>query len=261
MLKQRVWTGIIGGAGFLSLVWWGGFGFTALIFFLATVAIYEWLKMNHIHIYGPAGLLTLAAVWVILSQDFTHALLGMWNLEHFFVVVILLLIMITVLSKNEFHIQKAGYVFIGILYIAFAFRAMWEVRNGENGLSLFLFILFTIWATDIFAYFVGKNLGRRKLWPVLSPNKTVEGSIAGLIGAVTIGLIFSWWTEIFSYGTVIMLSILIGITGQVGDLFESAVKRHFNTKDSGSILPGHGGILDRFDSLIAVYLLLYLLRF
>ncbi len=260
MLKQRVWTGIIGGAGFLTLVYLGGFGFTALIFFLATIAVYEWLRMNHIHIYGPAGLLTLAAVWVIISSDFTHALLGMWNLEHLLVAVVLFLILVTVLSKNQLDIQKTGYILIGILYIGFAFRAMWELRNGENGLSLFLFILFTIWATDIFAYFVGKNLGQRKLWPVLSPNKTVEGSVGGLIGAVITGLIFSWWTDIYSYTTIVILTLIIGITGQIGDLFESAVKRHFNTKDSGAILPGHGGILDRFDSLIAVYLVLYLLQ-
>jgi phosphatidate cytidylyltransferase len=115
-----------------------------------------------------------------------------------------------------------------------------------------------IWATDSGAYFIGKATGKRKLWPEISPNKTVEGSIGGVASALIIAVLFVLLTDInASVISLMAITVVLSIFGQIGDLVQSAFKRHFNVKDSGNILPGHGGILDRFDSLLFVLPLLH----
>jgi phosphatidate cytidylyltransferase len=115
-----------------------------------------------------------------------------------------------------------------------------------------------MWATDSGAYFIGKAIGKRKLWPEISPNKTVEGSIGGVVCALVVAILFVLFSNI--HATIVSLmaiTVVLSVFGQIGDLVESALKRHFNVKDSGTILPGHGGILDRFDSLLFVWPLLH----
>ena len=119
-----------------------------------------------------------------------------------------------------------------------------------------LHIAVCVWATDTFAYLVGKAIGKHKLAPSLSPGKTWEGSFGGLIGAILAGMAFSAWIhQPLALG--ISLGVLAGTVGQIGDLFESALKRERGIKDFGKLLPGHGGVLDRFDSLLFVAPLAY----
>src|SRR5690625_4805594 len=120
------------------------------------------------------------------------------------------------------------------------------------GLAYFLFVLFNIWATDSGAYFIGRSLGRRKLWPDISPNKTIGGAVGGVLSAVVIALIFQLVYPLFSLFTAALIAVIASLFGQMGDLVESALKRHYDVKDSGQLLPGHGGVLDRFDSMIFV---------
>jgi phosphatidate cytidylyltransferase len=111
--------------------------------------------------------------------------------------------------------------------------------------------LLLIWASDIGAYQLGKTFGRRKLWPDISPNKTIEGLLGGLWASTMVGICFSLWGGLgFSLGKIVLISVVVVIVGTFGDLVQSAFKRHYGVKDSGSILPGHGGVLDRFDSLM-----------
>lgn len=127
-------------------------------------------------------------------------------------------------------------------------------------MSAIFFAAVIIWSTDSGAYFIGKSLGKRKLWPEISPNKTVEGFIGGIVTAVVLSLVFQAVTGFLpSYLLVMFITLLLSIFGQLGDLVESALKRHYHVKDSGTILPGHGGILDRFDSFLFVLPFLYLL--
>ncbi|KGM44787.1 phosphatidate cytidylyltransferase, partial [Neobacillus niacini] len=108
------------------------------------------------------------------------------------------------------------------------------------------------------AYFVGKATGRTKLWPEISPNKTVEGSLGGVVCALIVAVLFSLLTDInANLLSLLVITAVLSIFGQIGDLVQSAFKRHFGVKDSGNILPGHGGILDRFDSLLFVLPLLH----
>ena len=121
-----------------------------------------------------------------------------------------------------------------------------------------VYALFTIWATDTGAYFIGRAWGKRKLWPEISPNKTVEGSIGGIVCAVVVAVIYQLFTNLFdSVALLIVMTVVLSIFGQLGDLVESAFKRHYGVKDSGNILPGHGGILDRFDSLLFILPILH----
>lgn len=164
---------------------------------------------------------------------------------------------------------------LGILYIGFtlsclvplgfdshiAESAIWALSGNSvstraaahalPGRDLLLFLFLVIWADDAFAYFVGRALGRAPLFPRISPKKTVEGSVAGLLGSLLTGWAFAQWRwPAVQWWRIILLVGLVAVAGQAGDLAESALKRGSNIKDSGKLLPGHGGLLDRMDSLL-----------
>ncbi len=163
------------------------------------------------------------------------------------------------------HYGVFGLGYIGMLFGSFvAVRALaGSVTVGglgvqDRGAWLMLHIAVCVWATDTFAYLVGRAIGKHKLAPSLSPGKTWEGSLGGLIGATLSGIAFSAWIhQPLALG--ISLGVLAGTVGQIGDLFESALKRERGIKDFGRLLPGHGGVLDRFDSLLFVTPLAYLI--
>ena len=149
---------------------------------------------------------------------------------------------------------------LGTLYVGIGFYYFIETRDA--GLTYLIFALIVVWATDSGAYFTGRKVGKRKLWPEISPNKTVEGFVGGIIWALVAAFIIHFISPLTtSYFILIGITIAASIFGQLGDLVESAIKRHYNVKDSGKILPGHGGILDRFDSLLFVLPLLHFLHF
>ena len=123
--------------------------------------------------------------------------------------------------------------------------------------------LLLVWATDTGAYLVGKQYGKRKLMPAVSPNKTIEGSLGGIAAAVLVTIVFvlvdSKVAAPHNFFVMLLLAALFSVAGQFGDLVESAIKRHFGVKDSGMFIPGHGGVLDRFDSLLFVFPIMHLL--
>lgn len=127
------------------------------------------------------------------------------------------------------------------------------ILHGEKGLQLLLYFFIAIWLCDTGAYFSGRFFGERKLAPELSPNKTLEGAIGGLGLAVFAGLGFQWIVPVFDHMIyAVIFSLIFGLGGILGDLFESFLKRYCCVKDSGCILPGHGGFLDRFDAILFV---------
>ncbi|MGD9677151.1 MAG: phosphatidate cytidylyltransferase [Vulcanibacillus sp.] len=256
-MKERIITGIVGIVFFLSLVWLGDIYFAILILLIACVGFYEYLKINKIKLISLEGLWGLFIILLIFYDN--NYIVGDNSIS---IVILLLLIylVLVVASKNMITFENIGLIIVGVLYIGYGFSYMIETRNLDNGLILTIFILFSTWASDSGAYFFGKYFGKNKLWPVISPKKTIEGSVGGVVFAIIIGLIFNYFFNITSYLLIIFIAILISILGQLGDLIESALKRSKDVKDSGSLLPGHGGILDRFDSLIFIYLVLYLIQ-
>ncbi|OIJ13131.1 phosphatidate cytidylyltransferase [Anaerobacillus alkalilacustris] len=262
-MKERIITGVIAGLAFILLIIIGGLPFTLFIMLLASIAMIELLRMKHISPYSIMGILSLLFMWVLLvPNQWIEPYIPHINRTELFLSFILIFLAITVISKNSYTFDEVGFVIISSVYVGFGFHFLIETRLAELGLWLVFFILFLIWATDTGAYFFGRAIGKRKLWPDISPKKTIEGSIGGIGCALAVGLIFNWLVPIFdSLFTVLLISIVVSIVGQLGDLVESALKRHYSVKDSGNILPGHGGILDRFDSLIFVMPILYLFHF
>lgn len=259
-MKKRVLTGVIGGLGFLAFLYWGGVGFATLLFLLSTLGYYEWIRLNDIHIKQAQGLAGLLLLWGVTGIGIRGTLFDWLTFGDLLWGVLLFLLVWTVFSKNRFHIIQTGYIIIGAIYVGAGFHAMITARLADHGFVLVLLILLATSATDTLAFFVGKKWGTRKMWPAISPNKTWEGSAGGVAGAVLIGLLFHVMSGLFSLGYVLLISITVGVVAQMGDLIESAVKRHFGVKDSGKLLPGHGGVLDRFDSWLFVFFVLGLFR-
>ena len=151
------------------------------------------------------------------------------------------------------YFSAVATTILGVLYVALPLTFLMPLRfkDEANGRQVVLFLFIVIWAGDIFAYFVGRTIGRHFLFPRVSPKKTFEGAIAGLAGSILVGWGFAhWFWRSADLKLVIILAGVVAIAGQIGDFAESALKRGAGMKDSGSILPGHGGMLDRIDALL-----------
>ncbi|MNC35800.1 Phosphatidate cytidylyltransferase [compost metagenome] len=166
-----------------------------------------------------------------------------------------MLLAVTVVSKNKVTIDHAAVVFVGIIYIGFGFHYMVSSRWIEtDGLFWTLLTFLCIWASDAGAYFAGVAFGKTPMWPTISPKKTIEGAVGGLLLAVLVALAFHFFApDTLGLGRAAGIGILAAAVGQMGDLIQSAYKRVKGIKDTGTILPGHGGILDRVDSWLIVF--------
>ncbi|MET3575289.1 phosphatidate cytidylyltransferase [Bhargavaea ullalensis] len=262
-MKTRIITAVVAGLLFVPLVIIGGLPFTLAVFLLAAIGMYELLRMKHISIASIPGLLAVLALFSFLLKphwaDAVASFTGYTKIEVVYALVLLLLVY-TVVVKNRFTFEHAAFTVLAMLYLGIGFYYLIITRDA--GLEYIVFALIVVWLTDTGAYFTGRAIGKRKLWPEISPNKTVEGFIGGIAAAVIAACIFQVFMPVtHSYLILIGVTILASVMGQIGDLVESALKRYYGVKDSGKILPGHGGILDRFDSLLFVLPLLNLLHF
>ncbi|MBC7765992.1 MAG: phosphatidate cytidylyltransferase [Hyphomonadaceae bacterium] len=172
-------------------------------------------------------------------------------------VYLLLLFVIYLLRFKTITFGEIAIVFLSAVYISFFLAHILFTRLLPNGNIIILFIFAGAFMTDTFAYFSGMLLGKHKLCPSISPNKTVEGAIGGLLGVTVFFVILGSCVHVFgaytiNYINLTILGLLCGVTAQIGDLSASLIKRQYNIKDFGNIMPGHGGVLDRFDSLLFV---------
>lgn len=260
-MKQRIITAILALIIFLPFVIYGDWPFTIFVYFLATIALFELTKMRKINFYSIPSLATVLILWIALSSFSDDVIPGiMLTKTEMVLIFAMLLLIFTVLLKNKFTFDDAGFLMLAMIYVGMGFYYLIETRGA--GLNYIIYVLFVIWATDTGAYFVGRSLGKRKLWPQISPNKTIEGALGGIIAAGIVGVVFQLvYPFDYSMVIVILVTVLVSLIGQLGDLVESAFKRHYDVKDSGNILPGHGGILDRLDSLLFVLPLLHFIHF
>lgn len=157
------------------------------------------------------------------------------------------------------HISEVGLNFLSIIYTVVLSSHLILLRSLEQGRAWVFLAFFWVWATDTFAYLIGRVFGKHPLAPQISPNKTIEGSMGGLIGAIITGLIATKIMGGIPWPFFLGLSLIVGISAQIGDLFESALKRSAGVKDSGNLIPGHGGFLDRFDSMLFAFPIVYYL--
>ncbi|KAB7708082.1 phosphatidate cytidylyltransferase [Bacillus aerolatus] len=260
-MKQRILTAVIAAAAFLPIVLYGGWPFIILAYLMAAIGLMEALKMKKIAPASMPGLLSILLLCIVLIPErFTIAIeqAGYSKLQ-LAALFVLLLLAYTVVSKNRFDFEDAGFCVLAAMYVGFGFYYFIETR--EAGAVFVFFALLITWATDSGAYFVGRSLGKRKLWPEISPKKTVEGSIGGILSAVLVAFIITLFADMdTALPKLLIATAVLSIFGQLGDLAESALKRHYGVKDSGTLLPGHGGILDRTDSWLFVFPLVHLLQ-
>ncbi len=161
------------------------------------------------------------------------------------------LISLRYFKTNPLVVELIARQVFGIIYIPLFLSCMVLIRNDVDGIAWIFFLLTLVFAGDTGAFYVGRLFGRHKLCPAVSPGKTIEGAIGGLAATLGAGFIFmNFFLKSLPLGPGILFFLSIGVVGQVGDLFESELKRYAGVKDSGSILPGHGGILDRIDALL-----------
>jgi phosphatidate cytidylyltransferase len=262
-LKQRIITAVIAAALFIPVVLWGGLPFTILIYGLAAVGLFELLRMKGLKLFSLPGLISLLALFSFLMPEEWETYISEtidYTKIDLALIAVLLLLTYTVVVKNRYSFDDAAFSILGALYVGIGFYFFIETR--AEGIEYVIYALLIIWTTDSGAYFTGRKFGKHKLWPDISPNKTIEGFVGGVISAIVVALIFQMIMPVSdSVPYLVIVTILASIFGQLGDLVESALKRHYGVKDSGNVLPGHGGILDRFDSLLFVLPLLHFLNF
>ena len=256
-MKQRIITAVCGVLLIVPIILYGRLPFTIVTYILASVALFELLRMNkavqrHIITTISSYLFLWLYMFPVTKYSFLQLTFTKIQLISLFIVVLFVYI---VLSKNNFTFREASFLLLATLFLATAFEHLMYTRHV--GLAYFLFVLFNIWATDSGAYFIGRSLGKRKLWPEISPNKTVAGAVGGIVFACIVGAIFYVTNTIhFTFVQLIVLAIATSIIGQLGDLVASAIKRTFQIKDFGKLFPGHGGVLDRLDSVLFTFLVL-----
>ncbi|WP_412990189.1 phosphatidate cytidylyltransferase [Pediococcus siamensis] len=251
-MKQRVTTAVIALLIFIPVIIYGHWLIDIAGIVLGVIAVNEVLIMKKLLLVSPEAIIAdIGVIALIAPLSWFGWLPPQIDRVFVFFLCVLALLIRTVFSRNRFNFDDAGALTLAMIYIGFGFNYFIAAR--AVGLSMLLYILFVIWSTDSGAYMIGKRLGKHKLAPHISPNKTWEGSIGGSIVATVIGTIFlAFYPTQYNFLLMILLTLVFSITGQFGDLIESALKRYFSVKDSGNILPGHGGIFDRFDSMLLV---------
>ncbi len=170
---------------------------------------------------------------------------------------LLYLAFVSVFSRGTLGYKNVAAVFMSVAYVSVSFTSLALVRYMANGVYLFEMVFIGAWVSDSFAYFTGRLLGKHKLAPELSPKKTVEGSVGGIVFTVLAFILYGLIIESFfkleaNYLILAVTGLILSAVGQVGDLWASLIKREFGVKDYSRILPGHGGIMDRFDSILVV---------
>lgn len=250
MLKTRVISACVFVPVILIATLIGSWLFAALMLFVAVVGGYEFqriLAAKKLRFQYPLFI----AFTVLL-------ILGSIASKSYESIALMLLFLLFAVLAILFVFAKlrpadAAMSFFGTVYIGFTLSTMVVMRcQMSHGIFLIFLVFIIQWLTDTGAYFIGTSLGRHKLMPRVSPKKSVEGAVGGVVIAVISALIFNAFTHILPWYWLVLVTVCASVLGQMGDLVESAFKRWAGVKDSGNLIPGHGGVLDRFDSLLLI---------
>ena len=260
MLKKRVITALCGLPLLIIAVWfdeplpW----FTIFVAIWGLLAVFEFYRL--VAVSEVRSLTAFGLLWTLLfilsphfDYDFTVPLL-------LTSAIVLSLVWLVLYPQKEGVFLGWVWAIAGILYVGWLLSFLVVLRL-DAGRNWAFFALFTTFGSDTIAFFVGRALGRHHLAPSISPNKTWEGAIGGVFGAIIVSLLFTLPTPLslpLSYGQAILLGLLVSVFGQFGDLVESLLKRNMGVKESGKMVPGHGGFLDRMDSVVFAGIVVYL---
>ncbi|MDA9339636.1 phosphatidate cytidylyltransferase [Polaribacter sp.] len=255
-LLRRSFSGLIFVFLFISAILYSKESFVILTAIFAGISIWEFHKIINFKSIA-SYLFFAAAVFLLLKRPDSYAVVGILGIN----IISSLFLIYQLISKKEITFKdnrsKMGLT-IRYLVFSFCFLILIPFQGEQYNPYTVLNILILIWVNDSFAFIVGKNFGKRKLFVSISPKKTIEGFIGGLVFSISTAYIISRYVTNYSLLNWIVIAIIVSIIGTIGDLIESKFKRQANIKDSGSIMPGHGGILDRFDSLLFAAPFVYL---
>jgi phosphatidate cytidylyltransferase len=234
----------------IAIAWYGGW-LWALLVMLASIGLYvEWLMIVGLAREWRAtapGVAALAAAGIFLIAGRLDAVLMVLGIG---------LVAVAVLSPERRHWAAAGFCYAAAAELA----SVLVRKDPAQGFAALFLVLLVVWAADIGGYFAGRGIGGPKLWPRVSPKKTWAGAIGGFAGGLAVAGAFAA-AGAGKAGPLLALAAFLSVISQLGDLFESAVKRRFNVKDSSQIIPGHGGLLDRLDGFVAAIVAAAILGF
>ncbi|MDI3546591.1 MAG: phosphatidate cytidylyltransferase [Halanaerobiales bacterium] len=254
MLTERLISAVIGIILFIFFIFWGSLPFSILILIITALAVIEYNSMLPLSRTNNYLFLLIFSLIIIIYTYLTNR--GFINLPHgitAFIFLFAFLLYHIIADNNYGLVNTLGNNLLGVIYIGggmafFPLLRDFALEPFDRTKALWL-VLIATWATDTGAYFIGRLLGKNKLAEKISPNKTVEGAIGGIMLSILLVSIYTSFLKVFSYYWLIY-GLLVSLIAIAGDLFESSIKRDMGVKDSGRIIPGHGGILDRFDSLL-----------
>lgn len=251
-LQQRIVSAVILAAVVLAVTWLGGLPFRLLAALIGALMFYEWLSMAG---SGPAPRDRMVAA-LFLAVTLVALLSGAPVVAE----VAGLAVGVAVVHILE-RLSGAGrWTAPGLAYAGLSAIALAALRDGDQaGLIAILFLFAVVWATDILAYFVGRAVGGPKLAPAISPGKTWSGAVGGAVGGLLAGIGVGVAASLSAPATLALVALGLSIVSQVGDLFESWVKRRHGVKDSSNLIPGHGGVMDRVDGLVVAAFALFLI--
>ncbi len=260
MLKERLISGIIGAALFMVIIFSDALVLTAAVLLVIELALWEMYRAVGL---GNKYVLMLLGAFVPVFVLF-GGLAGKQQTVYLAICIYLAILFAVLVVRHAVYTFEdlTKFFTVTVMVSLFFSYVVWIRQQGAGSLWNTFAIFVGAWLTDTFAYFTGRACGKHKLASVISPKKTVEGSVGGIIGTAlsmaVYGLIVGRFTKFApSYPALVGLGLACGVISQLGDLSMSAIKREYNIKDYGNIMPGHGGIMDRFDSVLFVAPLVY----
>mgnify|MGYP003641342065 FL=1 len=247
---QRTVSAIVLGPAALVLAWIGGPVFLVGVAALGLVVVVEWFRMVDVPIrtlaFGFAAVGMVAACMAMYAAGAVPAI-GVLALA-----MVLSAGSVSKRAGSRPPVKGArGWIAAGLAYTGLGTLAFIGLRAEAHGLAAVLVVFLVAWSTDVFAYFVGRSLGGPKLWPKVSPKKTWSGTIGGLAAGAIAGALVFVWLGVPVLAATVAVALVLSVVAILGDLLESAAKRKFGIKDAGKLIPGHGGLMDRVDGLLA----------
>ncbi|MGL4605872.1 MAG: phosphatidate cytidylyltransferase [Eubacteriaceae bacterium] len=258
-MSKRVWTAVFGIPLLIMMLVFGKGFLTVGVSLLSLVGIMEYTKAANRVIRPKIKPLMMAALSMVVTVTI--------RLDYYFLMPMLLILLMLIfcneiLSGNT-GIQRGSAVFFGLVYVSVMFGYLFLFENIQHGIYYVWMIFIIAFGTDTAAYFVGKNFGKTKLAPKISPKKTIAGAVGGLMTSGIVMIIYGmilgqFFDFVLPWYFYLAIGVLASFAGQCGDLTASMIKRSAHIKDFGYALPGHGGILDRFDSILFIIPLIYI---
>lgn len=256
-MKQRVISAVIALLIVIPIIILGGKVFSIGATIIGVIGVYELIKCRNTKRKIPNTMFIISVIsFLLLTINNWNTLGSLYVADYTRIPLVIISLILPIVFYNKskkYDIEDALYLLGGVLFLGVGFNELINIRLLSINYLIYLLLITII--TDTFAYVTGRLIGKHKMCKSVSPNKTWEGFIGGLIFGTSVSVIY--YTTVFgctSVFKIILISALLSIIGQLGDLVFSSIKRHFNIKDFGNIMPGHGGILDRLDSILFVVL-------